>query len=38
LAGDRTARIDFPEPVQGPGDLRHVLKNLADRARALPEP
>ena len=38
LAGDRTARISFPEPVQGPGDLRQVLKSLADRARALPAP
>jgi putative heme iron utilization protein len=34
LAGDQTARVDFPEPVRGPGELRRVLKTLADRARA----
>jgi putative heme iron utilization protein len=34
LAGDRTARIDFPERVTDPGALRRVLEALADRARA----
>jgi putative heme iron utilization protein len=33
-AGDRTARIGFPEPVRDPGRLRWVLKALADQARA----
>lgn len=37
LAGDRTARVDFSEPVRSPGELRRVLKDLADRARALDE-
>jgi heme iron utilization protein len=34
LAGDRTARLVFPEPVTTPGALRRVLKGLADQARA----
>lgn len=33
-AGDRTARIAFPERVTGAGQLRVVLKQLAERARA----
>lgn len=33
-AGDRTARLAFPERVAGPGPLRAVLKRLADEARA----
>jgi heme iron utilization protein len=33
-AGDRTARVAFPERVTGAGQLRAVLKQLADRARA----
>lgn len=32
-AGDRTARIAFPERVTGAGQLRAVLKRLADQAR-----
>lgn len=32
-AGDRTARITFPERVTEPAALRRVLKDLADRAR-----
>lgn len=38
MAGDRTARVDFPRLVQGPGDLRRVLKDMADQARALTDP
>ena len=34
LAGDRTARLAFPEPVKTPDALRRVLKRLADEARA----
>jgi putative heme iron utilization protein len=33
-AGDRTARVAFPQRVDGPGALRAVLKSLADEARA----
>jgi hypothetical protein len=33
-AGDRTARLAFPERIAGPGALRAVLKRLADEARA----
>jgi hypothetical protein len=33
-AGDRTARLAFPERIEGPGALRAVLKRLADEARA----
>jgi putative heme iron utilization protein len=32
-AGDRTARVVFPNRVDGPGPLRAVLKALADDAR-----
>lgn len=32
--GDRTARVAFPERVTGASQLRAVLKELADRARA----
>ena len=31
--GDRTARVAFPERVTGAGQLRSVLKQLADQAR-----
>ena len=34
LAGDRTARLVFREPVTSPGALRRVLKDFADEARA----
>jgi putative heme iron utilization protein len=34
VAGDRTARIPFPERVTGAAQLRAVLKRLADQARA----
>jgi putative heme iron utilization protein len=34
MAGDRTARITFPEPVRNAGALRQILKLLADRARS----
>jgi putative heme iron utilization protein len=33
-AGDLTARVAFPERVTGPGDLRRLLKDMADAARA----
>ena len=33
-AGDRTARIAFPERVTGAETLRKVLMRLADQARA----
>jgi putative heme iron utilization protein len=33
-AGDRTARVAFPERVTGPAQLRAMLKQLADRAKA----
>lgn len=33
-AGDATLRLDFPERVTGPGDLRKMLVNLAEAARA----
>src|SRR5438034_284427 len=33
-AGDRSARIAFPDRIDGPGALRAVLKTLADEARA----
>lgn len=36
-AGDRTARILFPERVTGPGKLRLLLKALAEQARATPQ-
>jgi putative heme iron utilization protein len=32
--GDRTARLDFPQRVIEPGQLRKVLVDLAARARA----
>ncbi|MFZ0114357.1 MAG: DUF2470 domain-containing protein, partial [Xanthobacteraceae bacterium] len=35
LQDGRTAlRLTFPHPINGPGMLRQVLKQLADRARA----
>jgi heme oxygenase (biliverdin-IX-beta and delta-forming) len=33
-AANKTLRLDFPERVTGPGDLRKMLVNLADHARA----
>jgi putative heme iron utilization protein len=33
-AGSKTLRLDFPERVTGPGELRKVLVKLADEARA----
>jgi len=33
-AGAKTLRLDFPERVTGPGELRKVLVKLADEARA----
>ena len=35
-AGDRTARVPFDGRVTGPGELRQMLKAMADRARATP--
>jgi putative heme iron utilization protein len=32
-AGNKTLRLDFPERITGPGDLRKVLVRLAERAR-----
>jgi hypothetical protein len=32
--GAKTLRLDFPERVRGPGDLRRMLVRLADEARA----
>jgi putative heme iron utilization protein len=34
-AGARTLRLDFPERVTGPGELRKMLVRLADEARAM---
>lgn len=34
LAGDRSARVAFPERVTDPGTLRRTLKRMADEARA----
>jgi hypothetical protein len=34
-AGNKTLRLDFPKRVTGPGELRKVLVNLADQARAV---
>ena len=34
LAGDRTARVTYPEPVRDMGGLRRSLVAMADRARA----
>lgn len=34
MLGDRTARLDFPEPVREPGGLRRMLADLAMKARA----
>ncbi|KAA2237934.1 HugZ family protein [Salinarimonas soli] len=36
-AGDLTARVPFPERVTGPGELRRLLKDMADAARAAGE-
>jgi putative heme iron utilization protein len=33
-AGNKTLRLDFPERVSGPGDLRKILVRLAEQARA----
>jgi len=33
-AGDTTLRMDFPERVTGPGELRKMLVKLAEQARA----
>ena len=33
-AGATTLRLDFPERVTGPGELRKMLVRLADEARA----
>jgi len=33
-AGGKTLRLDFPERVTGPGELRKMLVKLADQARA----
>ena len=33
-AGATTLRLDFPERVTGPGELRRMLVRLADEARA----
>jgi putative heme iron utilization protein len=33
-AGPTTLRLDFPERVTGPGELRKMLVRLADEARA----
>jgi heme iron utilization protein len=33
-AGNKTLRLDFPERVTGPGELRKVLVRLAEQARA----
>jgi putative heme iron utilization protein len=33
-AGDKTLRLDFPERVTSPGELRKMLVKLADEARA----
>jgi heme iron utilization protein len=33
-AGAKTLRLDFPERVTGPGELRKILVKLADEARA----
>jgi heme oxygenase (biliverdin-IX-beta and delta-forming) len=35
-AGDRTVRVPFAHRVTGPGELRKVLKAMADTARAAP--
>jgi putative heme iron utilization protein len=34
LAGDRTARIPYPEPVRDMGSLRKVLVSMANAARS----
>jgi hypothetical protein len=36
-AGDLTARVAFPRRVSGAGELRRLLKDMADEARARPE-
>jgi putative heme iron utilization protein len=33
-AGPATLRLDFPERVTGPGELRKVMVKLAEQARA----
>ena len=37
-AGSKTLRLDFPERITGPGDLRIILVRLADQAREKGEP
>ena len=32
--GAKTLRLDFPERITGPGDLRKILVRLAEQARA----
>ncbi|MGA9300533.1 MAG: DUF2470 domain-containing protein, partial [Bradyrhizobium sp.] len=32
--GNMTLRLDFPERIAGPGELRKVLVRLAEQARA----
>lgn len=34
-AGNKTLRLDFPERITGPGELRKILVRLAEQARAL---
>jgi putative heme iron utilization protein len=36
VAGDRTVRVPFDGRVAGPGELRKVLKAMADKTRATP--
>jgi putative heme iron utilization protein len=33
-AGAKALRLEFPERVSGPGELRKILVKLADAARA----
>lgn len=33
-AGNKTLRLDFPERITGPGELRKILVRLAEQARA----
>lgn len=35
-AANKTLRLDFPERVTGPGELRKMLVKLAEQARAMP--
>ncbi|QRE73398.1 HugZ family protein [Methylobacterium aquaticum] len=38
MAGERTARVPFPERLSGPGALRPALVAMAAQARATPDP